>query len=365
MLIYILTGLLVSLSLKNYEELNLNRLVTKKLDMLKVLYKNVAVLTLVIIFGIRDFSIGTDTESYRYIFNILGKDIELSSSEYEIGFSFLSIVINKIFNNFSIFLLLLGLIMYWNIISGICQISKVPSISVMCYFCLRLYAQSFNLLRQYLALSFCFIALVYLIKNNSKVGFIVYVLMGFLFHKSAILFLIVLPLKYIKFNYKTIIVSVVCSVLIIIFLPNIIKGFDNITGSNYYKYIKLESSVFSISNISTIIVMICAVLLILLNFKKIKKNTTTSKEYNLFANMFLIFVCVFIISNFSIPLVNRISIYFQPSILFLVPMIICSFKKLELRKIKTICFVIFVVLTIVILKLEGAYDTLPYTTIFN
>ena len=67
MIVYILTGLVVFLSLKNYESVKTFDYKSDK--RLMVFYKFFAILTLTLIFGLRDYSVGTDTRSYLSIFD--------------------------------------------------------------------------------------------------------------------------------------------------------------------------------------------------------------------------------------------------------------------------------------------------------
>ena len=74
MLVYILTGLVVFLSLKNYENVS-NESLNNKKNYQKSLYKYIAIFVCVIVFGLRDYSVGTDTKNYLNIFNWLGSEL--------------------------------------------------------------------------------------------------------------------------------------------------------------------------------------------------------------------------------------------------------------------------------------------------
>lgn len=361
MLVYILTGLVVFLSLRNYEKLEVNSL-NKKEKCLKIFYKYIAIIVCTIIFGLRDYNVGTDTKAYYQIFNWFGTDfVKRKLFVYETGFSFFNILINKLFGNFTIFLIIMGFILYHNIISSVCKLSERPSISMLCFFGLGSFAQSCNILRQYLAMSFCLVALVYLVKKNKIIPFIFFVFVGFLFHKSAIIFIIILPLKYLRFELKTIIFFMVASVAVIIGLPFLLKLFDAILGSTYSLYIRLSSNPFSIINIGVIAVMGVVLICIISQRMIVKKNTGNAKDYNFYANMFLMYLSFVIVSIFSIELVDRMAIYFLPSIFFIIPIILKSYKRYLSTFLINVLFVGFLCLTFLLFVVRGSYQILPYT----
>ena len=359
MLVYVLTGLVVFLSLRNYENLSSETLTHKRVYV-KNLYKYIAIIVVTLVFGLRDYSVGTDTKNYLNIYNWLGSDMTWSRLIYEKGFCILSVLVNKVFDSFTVLLLISGFILYWNIISSICEISKTPSISMLCYFGLGAFAQSCNLLRQYLALSFCLVALRYLLKNNRKLPFVLFILIGFLFHKSAVVFLIVLPLKYIKFNLKTIFAFVVCSVCVIVSLPYLLKVFDSILGTHYYGYIRFKSNPFTFTNMGTLAVLLFALYLIFRHKKSVERYTEDIKEYDFFANMFMLFSSIFVISLFSVELVDRIAIYFMPSVFFLIPIVLKSYKTYLSRLFVNLLFITFLALIFFLLVVRGSYEVLPY-----
>ena len=261
MLVYVLTGLVVFLSLRNYENLGSETFPYMR-NSLKKFYKYSAIFIVSLVFGLRAYSVGTDTKNYLNIFNWLGTDLIWDNFDYEKGFCVISVIINKIFGNFTAFLLIFGIILYWNIITSICEISESPSISMLCYFGLGSFAQSCNILRQYLALSFCLVAIRYLLKNNSILLFILFVFVGFLFHKSSAVFLIILPFKYIRFNFYTVLAFIFISVVSIVFLPRLLRMVDSILNTTYYGYIRFKSNPFTFTNIGVLCILFIALFLL-------------------------------------------------------------------------------------------------------
>ena len=357
MLIYILTELFVFICLDNYKKYDKQDFSCRK-NHIKYFYKYLAIIILTLVFGLRSYSVGTDTKNYLQIFNWLGTNLDWNVMVYEKGFCILSIITNKIFRNFTALLLISGFIIYWNIITAFCELSELPAVSMLCFFGIGSFAQSCNLLRQYLALSFCLIGLYYLIKKNNNFIFIIYIFIAFLFHKSAVVFIIFLPIKYMQFSIKYLILFCSGTILIILFLPYILKLFDLITGSSYYGYINIKSNTFTFYNFS-IILFSFLTLMLLLKFKSIV-NDKFEKEYVFYIYMFTIFFCLILISIFSVELVDRIAIYFLPSIFFLVPIILESIKSYKSKFLIEMMFIVFFILIFYTLVIRGSYEFLPY-----
>lgn len=85
-------------------------------------------------------------------------------------------------------------------------------LSVLFYFVTGVYFDAYNGLRQYIAVSICFYAMKYILNKDAKRYFLA-VLIAFLFHKSALFFVPVYFLQYLKFDFKKAITIVGLTVL--------------------------------------------------------------------------------------------------------------------------------------------------------
>lgn len=361
MLVYLLTGLISFLSLRNYENVDTG---IKRLDIcLKKFYKYFTIIFLALIFGLRDYHVGTDTLNYLGIFNGLGKKFIWENMFCEKGFCVLSILVNKLFGNFTVFLIVCGLIIYFNIINVFCSLSESPSISILCYFSIGSFAQSCNILRQNLALSFCLVALYYLIKKDKPILFTLFVFIGFLFHKSAILFLVILPLRKFKINIKRICIISTIAILGIPLILIIIKIFDSYLGTTYYNYI-IEYGKWSPLNI--IILIGSYVCLFISELTKIKFNfqRKDTKIFEKYIVILFIFIILMLYSVTISELIDRIAVYFLPSIYLIIPIIFKSLKKYKSKILLSFMLVAVVVFLVYMLGVRGTYGVNPYNFVF-
>lgn len=252
---FVTTSLLVRLS-QNIKKKNTN---------LMCLF--LSLLVVILLAGLRSFSVGTDT--YGYLQNMYLCSLNASSykeylsqrwwsvykynyvTDYEYGFTFVVYLSSRIFNSpfgplFFIHLLIFLPLIY---ILNEERFDLSPSIFVWCYL-FFFYNTSLNLLRQFVATSVMMLA-VYLFTKKKIFWSIFWALFATLFHKSSILAfaLIILIYRFIYFKRffsgyskttnsakRT---SLIIIVLLVFFLAsNLIIKFLNNIGFHYLGYIE-------------------------------------------------------------------------------------------------------------------------------
>lgn len=152
-------------------------------------------LILSLIEGLRSFDIGTDTSTYAYLFATDGMD------SFESGFQGLGKFIHVMTNDPTFFLLTISLITNGLVIFSIYRISSQPYISVFCYMTLYYYFQSFNAMRQYIAIGMILVAYSFL-RQSKFIKYFIGVFAAMLFHNSAIVGFLLLPYHFIRISNK-------------------------------------------------------------------------------------------------------------------------------------------------------------------
>lgn len=115
--------------------------------------------------------------------------------------------------------------------------SKDPGYSLFVISCLSFFLYSFFILRQTLALCICLLAVPFLLERK-PVRFIALVFLAFLFHRSALVFLVLYPFcgrKVTKgaFN-KGLLAFCVCLVLSLTVLPSVVSFLFGIMGKSHW-----------------------------------------------------------------------------------------------------------------------------------
>jgi hypothetical protein len=194
----------------------------------------IALLIPAILAGVRDWSIGTDTEGYAYsVFKeaCTGSHIGSFSKVFDgwigVGYLWLNITMSKISDNFNVVLFSIIFIEIIFVFLTIYQWRDIFPIWLgMLVFYTFFFNMSFNLIRQCLALSIAFFGIRYIFERKF-LFFVFWILLGSLFHNSVLLLLVYYPLFWYanKWTSKksTLLFSLILTSLIIfsnqIFIP--------------------------------------------------------------------------------------------------------------------------------------------------
>src|SRR5699024_2717968 len=112
-------------------------------------------------------------------------------------------------------LLILGPIFYM-----VKKISTNPLLSIFIYFTIYLYLQSFNIIRQLIAVSIIFLGLFFLVKKEKPWIYILFVLGAATFHISALLSLILVIINKLPQNKNFYIILIGCAMIVGLFFIN-------------------------------------------------------------------------------------------------------------------------------------------------
>lgn len=198
-------------------------------------------------------------------------------------------------------------------------------ITYLLFICLRLYSFTFTGLRQAMALGFIWIAFVFLMQNK-KWRFLLFVLLGSLFHVSALSFILALPFIYIKKDKLVLISCLLFSIVNFIMGDKIVYHIsETLFPERVGDYV--DTAMESGTSLSTTFILyILMFLFILFFFSNVKKNDKLSVgKFNL--------VCIALMISFisqGFPNMFRVAYYFI-CILFILfnETILYSFKERE------------------------------------
>lgn len=220
----------------------------------------VSFLSLFILSGFRAITIGTDTPMYTHTFYLIRgglKNLDLLKGRFEIGFRLYECLIGEFTENSHVFLIITSLITILLIFRLFYKESKLPWFSVLLYICLMFYYDGMSLIRQHLAIAFTCTAYTFLAERYKKTGietkynllFVIFTILAGLFHSSAYLFLIFLPLSYIRLDknkrWKYIILAIVTALCINKLLSYVVRLFPRyanyLLSDRYYLQNKFGS----------------------------------------------------------------------------------------------------------------------------
>lgn len=306
-----------------------------------------------IILGLRGNSVGEDTKHFlsvfRYAQNISWKTALTSGTDViyntvynvdlsiEVGY----LVLNKIIASFTDngqWLLILCAIATCSLVGKfIYDNTENVFMATYIFMCESLYMNSFNLMRQLLAMSIGIQAYTYLKRNNYKKA-IMCIFLAFLFHKSSIVLLILIPLFWVKNNNKAIKYIVIIGISINFMIP-LLYQMLSIFLPRYSNYLKVNHWGVSVNG-KLLLWLIEIAICIFIWSRKIKDKET-----------FVIISCTIIylaleFMGLNISMFQRIALFFSVFLMFLFPKFSRYFSrnskvlyKLALLFILTISFI--------------------------
>lgn len=332
------------------------------------IYALFTILPTFIIHGFRSL-VGTDYNSYVYIFNILSREKNYYYYRYlrEPIFLFENKLLYRLFgNSISLFIfdaLLIGVIVFL-VISYYEKSISMPFAYLLYY--LWIFPIFLNVERQALATCIVWFSYRFLIEKKWK-RFIVCVVIAGLIHNTAFIFLLFMVLAITDFEllkkYKNYILwgIFILGILGLLFYKRIILIIfqGESVFSKYYVYF-LDDGSYSVSG-SAVFLLICGALILL--FYRVLE---TNKKYNQMYLYFYLFsiICVVLASVFSY--IGRLALYTDMSLIILISMVCKSLEK-KFNKYIFVGFYLFVFFTyfLRIYYIVGSEQVFPYKFIWN
>lgn len=189
----------------------------------KKVYLILTCISLGLICGLRSIDVGYDTYSYYSIFlksaNEVGKLFD-NNTYVEIGFFVLCGMIRILGGDFQILLILTSFFIVGSCCIFIYRHSENVLMSVFIILSFPYYYSSFDIIRHFIACSFFLLAYKYVESRNLK-KFLIYIIIGSLFHKITFIFILFYFLYDMKFNVKFIAVSSSISLVSLLYADRI------------------------------------------------------------------------------------------------------------------------------------------------
>lgn len=283
---------------------------------------------LAIVAAIRSYTVGVDTAQFCDAFEKISKmTIEQAkeNTRYEIGFITLCKVLSYISNNYQILIIVTSLFIMSSIGQFIYRESKDCILSSLLFILLNCYAMYLSAMRQAIAISIILLGYTYFFKNNKIIKYILSIIFASLFHQSAIIMIVTIFLKKLKFKNKYFLITIIISVVIFIFATPILNLFTRIftTYSGY-----LESQ-FAVSNyFASVLNALVAIIFFVIGlcYNKFKKNEKTTLDFYAFMIMLNV---IFYVATIKISIFNRLTTYFNIFNIVWIPEFISNIQKKE------------------------------------
>lgn len=298
---------------------------------------------LILVLGLRHVSVGSDTEQYKFRYDMSEALMTDENYQWEVGYNILNYFFHNILHlDWQFFLLFVSVFFCVVLARFISNYSKSPLLSFYLHLTIGIFIMSLSGIRQCIAISLCYISFMILLNEEKKKkrALIISLLLlsiAFTFHNSAVIFLPFLFFLY----YRHRLSKAGAFVWILLGISSIaIKGFlgPYIMALAPSKYEHLSLTTNYAANILVLIIPIIIAFFCLYYSKPEKdgKFTHMTSIMFIFISMVIFFVNLQSLNN----QIGRLAQYFQYSYLVLIPYSLYSMPQKESKIIKPIIIVV-------------------------
>lgn len=345
---------------------------------------------LILVAALRSVNVGTDLATHyarRYVqvASYSWSQIpEFSTmTTYELGYCYLTKFLSSICSHVQFYIAMTSLFVYGVTARFIYKNSCDVKISTYVFVLTCTYYNYMNIVRQAIAISIILLGYEFLKKETNKLKnysiFAAFVIVAATIHSSAVLCLLLILFKELKFKRKHILIGAVCTVIFYLMYQQIFSFVLNLFGlsGEYAGYLTKEAesvghineqSIYMFITIAMAFVIGCITLVIERKVQSKYDENSNENDYLLTNNEgFLLYtgllatVCRLMV--FRMNIINRYSYFFLPFVLLLYPLAIYNCKLKSNRKV--VKWILYIILAIYFVWMTVAYEasfhqTVPY-----
>jgi len=335
MIYYFILILLAFFSLYNLSNLNRNQ---------NRYIRLFSFLMFIVVGGLR-YSVGTDWSQYEVTFNSLESVGDIFTAREEKLFMVFMYISKKIINSYSFFVFAFFSVAFYLKYIIFKRYSTDIFLSLIIYFFTLFLIYDLNGIRQGMALAFVFLSIPLLL-NKKPFLFILIILIGSLFHISAIIFLPFYWMSKFKISKKSMILIIAASLIVSIPIRVIVENSDYLqlflamdSFSHYSFYVTDDIAARDVSILSIAVFQrVFIFVLFIINFDKIKASDELK---SLLLNGYFVSILLFVFLSFSADLAARSSFYYKSLEILMIPLIVTCQTKLTSRMLLFLIFFLF------------------------
>lgn len=330
------------------------------------IYLKVVFLILFIFCAFRHPSIGTDTQTYiKSFLSPTFLDLTIDGGEkFELGYKLLVHIIRRFSLNPQVYIIVVTIIIFGGMYKFIKDNCKgYFSVAIVIYIGL-LYYTNFSAIRQCIALAFAVNSYTFLKKRKWVQASIIIIVAG-LFHTTAWILLIFIPLSFTEWTRKKIVIAILGSSIGILLFEKVVDIVIKILPvyARYWNGAAMDSSGSSIGIFAILVGFLCVVAIYIIFTKwETFYNKAERNEYilALTGSVFAVFVNLL---GRRYGIFSRISRYFIPFAILLTVCLVRNYIKNKYIVYIGICIIMGVYFYVI---MNGnIYKIIPYKMFFE
>lgn len=321
----------------------------------------IACAELIILAGIRGYSVGADTSVYLSAFEYykaLPKTEILTAKlvypyDFESGYFFLTKLCALLGGSKTAFLFLIAVLIYIPIFIAIYKRSTDPYISVLTYFAFGYFSYSLGIFRQMIALSIVICGIQY-IKDRKFFKYLLLIIIAMMFHSTAVLALVIYFLYPLSWKINTIIFISTSAISLV--LGNYIVKIMIIIMPKYSGYTSG-----SLKQGGSYLMLILFLMIFIVQYLLSRLKSPTEYDKIMFDAMGMTLLIQSL--GYSLNIFGRSISYFSVYLIFLVPNLMERFmgKCRSVIRFGTIVFL----LALIVYNLSASLYYIEYVTFWS
>lgn len=312
----------------------------------------------------RNVFIGTDTITYYNIFNWISGfngsiKIAANQSNIEYGYLYLNRLVYYLNGSFKCLLIIVSVVTIISIMIFISLYSLNFLMSIIIFLGFTYYFMSFNISRQFLAVSLGLLAACF-IKFNRKYISLALIIFASTIHTSAIAFIFLWILTKVKISKKKFLLMLGGG--IVLAFPSVrILSYIMQSSERYSHFLSDTTNAKSITGILLVLGLIGVFVLLVSNF-----DFNHSKEFDLFMLYGMALIVIVDVLNIFFPFMGRIKYVFEPIIMVILPYtLIKAGVRRYMFVFNIILFILGIIMITKLIPNNIFYGITPYSVGFN
>ncbi|MBM6786704.1 EpsG family protein [Collinsella tanakaei] len=285
---------------------------------------------LVAVSAVRSYTVGVDTEQFCRAYMRIGTEgaAAFGLERYEPLFTGLCLVLNSISKNYQLLIVASTALSTIPIVRLVYKRSQSIPFSLFLYITLNLYFNSMNIMRQAIAIGIIALAIPKLFKGKF-LPFIVAVAIATLFHQSAPVALILIPLSKIEFKGRTFAVYLLAAVLIFIFSTPIVRVASSLLGRDVLYNDAFTGSNYFGALIQAAVALVCCG--VTSNYLGISRRDGKEEQSDSLLQHAMMLWLLFSVFGMQVEIVGRLRFYFATFAILAIPAAISRAPKPDCR----------------------------------
>lgn len=305
------------------------------------------------------YDVGTDY-LFRYVpeFDLIASGGE--TWNYEVGFSLLNKIIIYFGGSYEWLFIITSIIIIFSTFYFIFKKSVNPVLSILLFFLGGFFFSSMNMIRQFIAMVFCLISYEYLLEKK-YFKWLAFLVSGFLFHSSAVVFLIAFLLcKKFIINFKFLIGVSILTLLMNSVLRNIIINLFSMT--RFSVYINTNYSMIDVKEFLIFINLIIYTFMYYINYRE--NNNIPDKKSIFYLNLQGMAI-IFSLFGSIFSILSRLVVYFSIFQIISLPYFLSKSSDKNKKALTIILILIFAMNIFYTNVVNNDNGVIPYHTIFE